>query len=201
MGMVVNPTCLYYAFRGDIDERQSLVSLTFPRSTFPNRIASKSFEWSIVEKCNADHHRCSPSAVHTLPMSFSTRISSALSIHTPVIYNAPYLLSFFLLFSSRPILFFPTRNAQFWIALLATDCLLCNEILLIYRSDLYLSIEWFSVVIGVLFGDSFIGAPSENHLSFFYFTFREITHSRSKDRNFTRRKFSKIEKFVSTIYD
>lgn len=44
MGMVVNPTCLYYAFRGDIDERQSLVSLTFPRSTFPNRIASKSFE-------------------------------------------------------------------------------------------------------------------------------------------------------------
>lgn len=160
MGMVVNPTCLYYAFRGDIDERQSLVSLTFPRSTFPNRIASKSFEWSIVEKCNADDHRCSPSAVHTLPMSFSTRISSALSIHTPVIYNAPYLLSFFLLFSSRPILFFPTRNAQFWIALLATDCLLCNEILLIYRSDLYLSIEWFSVVIGVLFGDSFIVGKS-----------------------------------------
>lgn len=88
--------------------------------------------------------RCNPSAVHTLPTPFS--ISSALSIetlanrlYTPFIYIkrifslSSFFFFFFLLF--RQILFSVIETRKFSIALLATDCLLCNETLVIYQSD------------------------------------------------------------------
>lgn len=87
--------------------------------------------------------RCNPSAVHTLPTPFS--ISSALSIetlanrlYTPFIYiKRIFSLSslFFFFLSFRQILFSVIETRKFSIALLATDCLLCNETLVIYQSD------------------------------------------------------------------
>ena len=66
------------------------------------------------------------------------RDSSESVVYAVYIYKT-YLLSIFSLFffflSFRQILFSVIETRKFSIALLATDCLLCNETLVIYQSD------------------------------------------------------------------
>lgn len=157
--------------------------------------------------------RCNPSAVHTLPTPFS--ISSALSIetlanrlYTPFIYIkrifslSSFFFFFFLLF--RQILFSVIETRKFSIALLATDCLLCNETLVIYQSDfIFRSSDLTSAFYSrCTVGKSFI------ILSLYFSSLPKFSiHLFSRNHRFEierfkfRRKFSKIEKFVSIIED
>lgn len=134
------------------------------------------------------------------------RDSSESVVYAVYIYKT-YLLSVFSLFfflSFRQILFSVIETRKFSIALLATDCLLCNETLVIYQSDfIFRSSDLTSAFYSrCTVGKSFI------ILSLYFSSLPKFSiHLFSRDHRFEierfkfRRKFSKIEKFVSIIED
>lgn len=153
--------------------------------------------------------RSHPSNAVSHLLCLFNRDSSESVVYAVYIYKT-YLLSVFSLFfflSFRQILFSVIETRKFSIALLATDCLLCNETLVIYQSDFIfrssdLTSAFYSEIHRCTVGKSFI------ILSLYFSSLPKFSiHLFSRDHRFEierfkfRRKFSKIEKFVSIIED